>query len=349
MPHITDLDLWANLPGYLDFIPFTTVFSFANTVIDGKVLYLFLTDQVQVQGIVYTGVMMALTMCFVSAAYVMVKTTEAAINWTSASIIEYAHKYRGGSETWGNNLGLFELFGIILFSLWSLMLTMVSLVGASQLWTLVETRELGAKTEGKFGEAFDIVQAMKFFTLCMIVGSTTIIGAFSLGDTAGQLITWFDEYADDTKSEASDKKTPSDVDPNGTSAKYDIVYHYSTLAMGYMLFSVITFGGHMFGMHFMEYADEIECDRNMFDDATKAELLANFQKFTSLEACYDNIQTVMHILDVNKNGNVDRCEEANFVMVLEPGNTWEYSIKYSHNQPLASWKGRCNELFNPLR
>jgi len=78
----------------------------------------------------------------------------------------------------------------------------------------------------------------------------------------------------------------------------------------------------------------IECDQDMFDDATKTELLNEFTKFTSIEACEENIQTIMHILDVNKNGNVDRCEEANFVRVLDPSNTWEYVIKYSHNQPL---------------
>lgn len=149
---------------------------------------------------------MALTMCFVSAAFVITKTVDAGINFTSASIVEYAHKYRGGSATWGNNLGVFELVGIILFSAWSLVLTMLSLYGASQLWTMIEERKVGAETEGKFGETFDIVQAMKFFTLCMIVGATTLVGGFSLGDTANELITWFDEYADDTKSEGVDKK-----------------------------------------------------------------------------------------------------------------------------------------------
>lgn len=87
-------------------------------------------------------------MCFTSAAYVINKTVEAAINWTSASIIEYAHKYRGGSATWGDRLGLFELCGIIMFSVWSLTLTIVSLMGASSLWHALETREVGVKTEG---------------------------------------------------------------------------------------------------------------------------------------------------------------------------------------------------------
>lgn len=190
-------------------------------------------------------------MCLVSAAYVATKTVEAAINWTNAAIVEYAHKYRGGSTAWGNNLGIFELVGILLFSGWSLALTILAIMGADQLWSMVEAREKGAKTEGKFGEAFDIVQAIKFFTLCIIVGTTTVIGAYSLGDTANELITWFDQYADDTKSEGDEKKDPSKVDPNGTSAKYDIIYHYVTLAMGYILFSMITFGGHAFAMEFM--------------------------------------------------------------------------------------------------
>ena len=62
---------------------------------------------------------MVFTMCMVSSAYVSVKTVEAAINWTNVAIKEYAHTYRGGSARWGNNLGLYELIGILLFQGWS--------------------------------------------------------------------------------------------------------------------------------------------------------------------------------------------------------------------------------------
>lgn len=67
----TGTNLWANLPQLMSFIPFSDVLSFFQTVLDGKVFFLYMTGQFQVQALVYTGVMMALTMCFFSAAYVI--------------------------------------------------------------------------------------------------------------------------------------------------------------------------------------------------------------------------------------------------------------------------------------
>lgn len=290
---------------------------------------------------------MALTMCFVSSAFVVTKTVEAAINWTSLTIQEYAHTYRGGSVAWGDNLGLFELIGILLFSTWSLALTFTSLYGAGELWKAIDLRAVTVKTEGQGGVALDEMEALKLFTLCMIVGLTALIGGFSLGDTANELITWFDEYADDTKSEGDEKTDPSNKDPNGTAAKYDIMYHYITLAMGHMLFTMITFGGHMFGMHFMRFNDEVDCDFNMIDDATISEVRGIFTTVTSLEKCYEVMPTILSKMDVNHNKWLDRCEDANILHHLF-GNDETYSRKYSHFMPTAAAYDRCDQLFNPL-
>lgn len=40
--------------------------------------------------------------------------------------------------------------------------------------------------------------------------------------------------------------------------------------MGYMLFTVIAFGAHFFGIMHMQYLDEIDCDMNLYDDAQKS-------------------------------------------------------------------------------
>lgn len=244
-------------------------------------------------------------------------------------------------------LGLWELIGIIMFSLWSIMMSAMSFAGAGMLWTMVEEREKGAATEGKLGEAFDIIQAIKFFTLCMVVGFTSVIGAFSLGDTAPQLLTWFDEYADDTKSEGQDKRS-LELDPNGTAAMYDIIYHYMTLIMGYMLFSVIAFGGHVFGFMFMDYTELEECNMDLLDQGKKDEILKIFKTFTTKKLCYENIEALMKLADVNHDNNIGRCEDANLMRVLAPSNSIEYAKKYSHNQPLITGPNRCDELFNPL-
>lgn len=73
-------------------VPFSDIFTFMNTIIDGKVLYLAITDQLQVQWIVYTGILMVMSMCLISAAYVSVKTVDAVINWNSA-YVEYHYIY----------------------------------------------------------------------------------------------------------------------------------------------------------------------------------------------------------------------------------------------------------------
>lgn len=79
------------------------------------------------------------------------------------------------------------------------------------------------------------------------------------------------------------------MDPNGTSAEYDIIYHYTTLMFGYMLFTTIAFGGHMFAMHFMTFNDEVDCDFNMYDDATLSAMRSAFSTVTSLEVCYEKM------------------------------------------------------------
>lgn len=101
----------------------------------------------------------------------------------------------------------------------------------------------------------------------MIVGFGALVGGFSLGDVANELITWFDQYADDTDTEGTDK-TNGNVDPDGTSAQYDIIYHYVTLGMGMAVFSTITFGAYIFGNNYLTYMDTFNCDWDLLDDST---------------------------------------------------------------------------------
>jgi len=71
-----------------------------------------------------------------------------------------------------------------MFEGWAFFLSMFSLWFAFDLWKQVEEREIGYKTEGRGGEVVDIIQAMKMYTLCIVVGLTALIGAFSMGDSA---------------------------------------------------------------------------------------------------------------------------------------------------------------------
>lgn len=186
MTSITVPDFFTGLGSFSTYnglIPITSLFTSSESFIDGQVMQLFMTGKIQTQGIVYTGIMTTLIMSFISAAYVIYKTVDAAVTYTSSSIQAYYFRY-GAKSQWGNYLGVYELVAIFMFEGWAFFLSMFSLWFAFDLWKQVEDREIGYKTEGRGGEVVDIIQAMKMFTLCIIVGLTALIGAFSMGDSA---------------------------------------------------------------------------------------------------------------------------------------------------------------------
>lgn len=120
----------------------------------------------------------------------------------------------------GNNwvadlFALWEIIAFVLFGAWSIAMTVMSLVGGGMIWTMVDDRVKGAATGGALGEAFDFIQAIKFFTLCLVVGLSSIIGGYSLGDVAAKLVAWFDAASMFTVPEGVDKKTGV-VDERGT-------------------------------------------------------------------------------------------------------------------------------------
>lgn len=174
----------------------------------------------------------------------------------------------------------------------------------------------------------------------------TVIGGYSLGEVADDLITYFDEYADKTKERAKDKNTGV-YDLYETAMRHDIIYHYVTVFLGYTLFSWITFASHAWAEHFMIFNDDIDCDFNMMDQTVLDDAGAIFRQVTSLEKCYELVPQFLKVLDVNQNGWLDRCEDANNLVHLM-GNTEAYGRKYSHALPHAFAYHRCDQLFNPL-
>lgn len=141
-----------------------------------------------VQGWVYTGILLALTMNFYSASRVVTKAIDAGVSFLAPFNEGYAAEYRDRLNSWVDNLGLFELIALACYFMWSLAMTLVGLYTASDLWTKMEARVVGVKTEGQGGVALDDVQAVKIFTLCMMMGVMSIVGGFSLGDVASKLI-----------------------------------------------------------------------------------------------------------------------------------------------------------------
>lgn len=338
-------DIWASFTYPSTFFDFGTISSSTNAFMTGHVFNLFMSGRVQTQGIVYTGILTSLIAGFIGAAWVIYKTVVASINWSS-TVNSYASNYRvtGGDIYWGNNLALYEIIAVLMHEGWAFVLCMWSLWFAFDLWAQVEKREKGYKEEGSGGEVVDIVEAMKMFTLCLVVALTTFVGAFSLGDLTEYLITWYDNYTDDVK-QAEANNLCEGQDADGTAAKYDMIYHYVTLLYGYILFSVIAFGGVEFGFYFLKWNDDFECDFDVADSGAKDDVRDLINSIKTVEQCYTILPQVNKKMDFNGDGKISRCDSA--ILLKHFGNTEEYAKKYAFR---AAWDTttECNNFFDPL-
>merc|ERR1711998_55079 len=110
--------------------------------------------------------------------------------------------YRGGSDT-GDYLGLWELLAVILFLTWSLAISIVGYVEGALLWERYEVMEAT-------GQTITIVQGYKYLALGCVIGIGAWIAGLALGDSAAELLGFFDEYSDDTDSEATDSSGTAD-------------------------------------------------------------------------------------------------------------------------------------------
>lgn len=77
----------------------------------------------------------------------------------------------------------------------------------------------------------------------MITGLTVLISGYSLGETANELVTWFDNYDDDERLEPTDKDDPSYNYPDGEPSEQDILLHLLTSFYGMVVLGAIALGG----------------------------------------------------------------------------------------------------------
>lgn len=97
--------------------------------------------------------------------------------------------------------------------------------------------------------------------------------------------------------------------------------------------------------NFATFNDDYTCDWDPPVD--KAKMLSLFQQIlTSKENCYTYIPEMLKVMDYNHNGFIDRCEDAFLSKSL--GNSQAYALKFANILPLTAYKGRCDQIFNPL-
>merc|ERR1711975_125172 len=194
------------------------------------------------QFLAYAGDLIALVASQLAAAYAGVKSIEASVHFLTGFYYQYS-----GASTTGDYLGLWELLSVILFLTWSLAISIVGYVEGALLWERYEPMEAA-------GTTVTIVQGYKYLALGCVIGIGAWISGLSLGDSAQELLGFFDNYSSKTKSEAREKGT-NDVDPDGTAIEYDLLFHFITLLFSYMTISAIAVGGYIFGYIYPGQAD----------------------------------------------------------------------------------------------
>lgn len=146
--------------------------------------------------LVYFATLSALIIMIASSAFVAVKTTAAAVSFKKGFYYQYA-----GASLEGDLMYLWELIFVSAWLLWSTGVTVGAFYEAAAIIDTVTARETAVHTDGTMGTAITAVMAMKAFTLIMVMAFGTWISAYTLGDTADELIGWFDQYSDKTKTE----------------------------------------------------------------------------------------------------------------------------------------------------
>lgn len=144
--------------------------------------------------------------------------------------------------------------------LWSFLCVVLSLVAGGELWTSLNARvdEVEAFKYGGVPVPWD--KSIKAVTLSLLAGLTVLISAYSLGEVAEELISYFAWYDDDEKNEGDEKTDGSNDDPAGTSAKFDFIYHTVTAVFGWLVLMGVSLGGSIFRMSFLNFDDGFTCE-----------------------------------------------------------------------------------------
>lgn len=167
------------------------------------------------------------------------------------------------------------------------------------------------------------------------------ISGWTLGNSADELLGWYDNYADKTKTEGTDKKT-GDVDIDGTAIENDLLYHSITAGYSYVVLTAIMVGGYIFTYNFATFTAPLAaCDLENVDKSKYAPIKNGFENLSNgnYTECLTQLQQWFTIIDLNNDQTIDRCEDAQFLFGV--GNTEEYSINYSGSSGVNDMAGIC--------
>jgi hypothetical protein len=238
------------MPTYTDFDA-SILFNLGDSIVTTAVLSLYDKGLNPPVYWVYFGVVMMLFMSYCSAAYVAYITVQHAISTTEG----FYHIYADYSS-FGNQMFLYEALATSALLLWSFFTVVMATWAGSNQWKLMderfaESQQFVVNSETPLG--WD--KGMKAWMQCVVAGFGAIISAVAFGETADQLIAYFDGYDDKTNTECSD----SSCDTPGTSAQTDIVAHLITVFYSWFVISAISLGGYIFMLSYTNFDDDFDC------------------------------------------------------------------------------------------
>jgi hypothetical protein len=146
----------------------------------------------------------------------------------------------------------------------------------------------------------------------MFVASfATALTGYSMAYASEKLIHYWDQY-DQTMREACEDDDVNKCDTRGTAVQWDwIITHGLTTAYTYFVLTGISYGGYIFYLVFDPLNDTPECNWDV-DTSHYDGVGAIIGQIKDYESCAANIGDIFKKMDLNNDGYLERCEDANF-------------------------------------
>lgn len=181
----------------------------------------------------------------------------------------------------------------------------------------------------------------KWFTLGCVIGLGAFIPAVALGDSAKEMLGFYDNY--NTKTEGYND---NERDNDGTSLIYDLSYHTVTLVAYFFLTTSMWLGSVIFGFYYMFLEislNEEYCDVTKYTKADYPGWDAIKHRFTDYQNCVDAIPEMIKALDKDGDNFVSQCEDAQFIYV--EGLSKEDALRYNTNYGVKDARMLCKKNF----
>lgn len=123
-----------------------------------------------------------------------------------------------------------------------------------------------------------------------------------------------------------------------------MITHLISTFYTYFVFTMISYGGFFFLYQFFyEAKDNFVCDFTDLDKSAYNGVTDLLQNIKDYDSCMANIDAIFDFEDQNKDGFIDRCEDASFQVAM--GSAEDYAIKFSSPFSRSDLRHVCKENF----